>query len=108
MFVAVDQEVGAAFGPFASNEEAIEWVRDRLLHTKAIALDDEVAAMAAGRDSIAAIQEDLMSMKWFVYEVEYVEGLTDEDEEADNEEPSVDNPWDSAFAGGPYSSHPNL
>jgi hypothetical protein len=79
MFVAVDQEVGAAFGPFDSNENAVLWVRDRLLDTQVIALSDEIAAMAAGRNSIEAIQEDLMSMKWFIYEVECVEAWPPEE-----------------------------
>jgi hypothetical protein len=99
MFVAIDQEVGAAFGPFTSNEEGVRWVHERLLDEAAINPDDEVAAMAAGRDSIEAIQEDLMSMKWFIYEVENIE---------EDYEPKGDNPWDSAFAGGAYSSHHNL
>jgi hypothetical protein len=176
MFVAIDQEVGAAFGPFTSNEEGVLWVRDRLLDTSVIALDDEIAALAQGRNSIEAIQEDLMSMKWFIYEVEYVEDWPPEKAEPDDqptpamietleaqgfefptkhastatqwnraieigqelmemcaadcgcaggqpfarctfepfcskcrddEEPKDDNPWDSGYAGGPYSSHPN-
>jgi hypothetical protein len=73
MFVVVDQEVGAAFGPFSSNEEAVLWVHLRLIETQVIDLDDEAEAVIQGRESIEAIQEDLMSMSWFIYEVEHVE-----------------------------------
>ena len=76
MFVAIDNEGASAFGPFDSNNDALEWVHERLLENGTIAPEDEAAAAARTNNDLdfhMQLQQDLMNLGWFIYEVEFVE-----------------------------------
>lgn len=68
MFVAVDTEQGAAYGPFSSDEKTTEFVLALLRHDGEISEDDPEFY-----DGKTYSWDELSNHGWFVFEVTYIE-----------------------------------
>lgn len=91
MFIACDKENDQAFGPFDSAEQAYE-VENVDPENEEQGSCDVCEALSSGDNNCVTLPDGSCIGTGCMH---------------DQEEPKIDNPWDSGYAGGPFSQGHN-